>query len=383
MLPCRQLALPSLAALLTAASLASTAPARAQEAELPFHQKQRLVVIFSLANPLTVTSWDGKVVPVLGAGYYRFDAEQRSMNVVTRASFQAGEGAFTQYGSSLRGRVRPLLALPGTTGREVTVRLALSGANFDYPNIVDKGELELVFSVALDSSSSTQVRHKGPVERSGSYVRGTLPSVYAASTAPAIQVQHVKLELEDHLPQVKPIEHFPAGLVAEVRPVPAYDGGHEIAAGPYEFRLQREAAPDALGRVGYANEALFPMVEESDYYGDYRSTPTAGQALVREDGRLWLTFGWGLAGRYHGWSYDLTVSLSEAERATLLAQGELVVQARYAYRYASEDEVVDLATPCQLRLRLAAGSTSSPGSGSSTGTSSGTSSGLTGAVTGN
>lgn len=364
----RPLALPSLAVLLTAASLATTA--RAQD-ELPFHQKQRLVVIFSLADPITVTSWDGNVVPVLAAGMYRFDAEQRSMSVITKASFQAGEGPFTQYGSSLRGRIRSLLALPGSTEREATVRLSLSGANFDYANIVDKGELELSFLVQLSGASTTYVQHKGSVERSGSYVRGTLASVYATSTTPAIQVQHVKLELEDHLPQLRPIEHFPAELVAEVRPVPVEDGGHEIEAGPYGFRLRREAAADALGRVGYANEALFPMVEESDYYGDYRSAPTAGQALVREDGRLWLTFGWGLSGRYHGWSYDLTVSLSEAERATLLAQGELTVTARYAYRYGSEDEVIDLATSCQLHLRVGPGSSSSGGVG------------LTGAVTGN
>jgi hypothetical protein len=321
-------------------------PALADDA-LPYHQQQRVVVIFSLDQELSVTDMGGAKTLVLPAGYYRLDALQKSQAVLTPESFQSETGPFTRYKTSLRGQVRPLFGLG--TSREASVGIKLTDVDFSYENIVRAAEVELSFRVQLSSMSSTTTRFTGDVARTGPFVPGTLGPYYSSQTG-SINVHHVKLALENHLPIRRPLEQFPAQIAASVRPTPhPGEGFYEIEAGPYEFTLDREALND-VGAVWYESDAHFPMVEEEDYYGHYESSPHKAQVVIREDGKVWIQLGWGLAGRYHGWGYDYTAVLSADEFEQLQRDGAVTVSGTATFGYGGEDDAYEFESPMVLEL---------------------------------
>lgn len=334
--------------LVAVAALAAAGPAVAQD-DLPYYQSQRVVVVLRAHEDLRVRTWDGQEVSYLDRGWYRFDARLRSLEVLTQQKFAAGEGPFVDYAASLRGRLRPLFG--GGGERAATVSLRLLGANFARENVVDRAEVELSFVVPLGSQSSTQARYRGTAERGGSYVSGPLSPVYGAQRG-RVEVLHVKLALDDsRLPLKRPLADFPEVLVVRATNVPRVDvdSGRSIEAGPYEFELRRvKQTPEGL--VRYATTARFDMVDEWDYYGHYRSGPNDGALVVRWDGSVWLELGWGLAGRYHGWSYTLHASLSQAELAALRGGGSATVGGRTRFDYASEEEVVGFETSATFEL---------------------------------
>lgn len=315
--------------------------------DLPYYQQQRVVVIFSIAEAIEAKTFDGSAVRVLDPGYYRFDGTQKSRYALNAESFADETGPFTKYGGSVQGQIKPLLG--GAAVRDMTVRLELSDASFDYENVVRAGELEFSLRVQLSAMSSTQLRYSGDVARTGPFVPGSLSSVYTAQTG-TIAVHHVKLALDDsQLPIRAPLESFPQQLQARVRPTPAEEDGFEIEAGPYDFTLTRDAL-NAVGAVGYDSAAHFPMVEESDYYGDYVSSPFDAQLVLQADGNVHLRLGWSLGGRYHGWSHSYTAIMTRAEYETLLRDGALTVTGSADFHWGGEDGTWDISTPMQLEL---------------------------------
>lgn len=347
------------ASLLLTLFLAS--PSQAQD-DLPYHQAQRLVVIFKVNEKISVRQFNGNPVEVLDVGLYRFDARVRSQSVLTPANFQDGSGPFVRYAGGLSGRIRELA--PFGTRRDARMRLKLTDVDFSARNLIRAADLELEFRVQLSSMSSTVSRLKGSIAHNGaSHVVGNLANSFSSSPG-KIEVYHAKFTIENHLPRKQALETFPAKLSATVRPTPK----DEIEAGPYSFDLERASQTD-LGVVNYDSSARFPMVEESDYYGHYRSSPNDLQVVLREDGRVWIQFGWGLGGRYHGWNNEYTVNLSAAQYRRLLRDGRLTVTGTAEYHYGGEDDVFDVETSAEIELVVTApaGASASPASGSSSG----------------
>lgn len=344
-------------------ALVLAAPSQAQD-DLPYHQAQRLVVIFKVNEKISVRQFNGTPVDVLDTGIYRFEARRRSQAVITPENVQDGSGPFARYSGTLSGEVRKLTGLG--TKRDARMRLKLTDVDFNAENLIRGAELELEFRVQLSSMSSTVSRMKGAVAHNGaSHVVGTMANSFASGPG-KIEVYHAKFSIENHLPRKQALETFPLKLKAIVEPT-AKD---EIEAGRYSFDLER-SSQSALGVVSYDSTALFPMVEESDYYGHYRSSPSDLRVVIREDGRVWIQFGWGLGGRYHGWSHDYTVNLSAAQYRRLLREGRLTVDGTADYSYSGEDDAIEVESPARIELVVTAPA------------SAGTSSGLVGGLSGN
>ena len=326
--------------------LASTAGAQ----DLPYYQEHRLVVIFNLGDDLYVTSWDGTRTLALQEGLYRFDAQRQSQSILDADTLADGTGPFVQYGSTMSGTATNLVT---GTSRDLSARLKLTDTDLSRTNIVRAGELTLEMRVQLSSMSSTQTRHEGTVAQDRAWVSGTLDPAFTSQTG-QIEVYHVKLTLDDdHLAIRKPDDFFPASIDAQVTNVPATepDWSHEIEAGPYGFTLSREAANRA-GMMGYDSTAQFPMVNENDYYGYYRSRAHDASVVVKADGDVWIRLGWGLSGRYHGWSYETTATLTRSEFDTLVAQGSVTVSGETSFGYSGEDYAVDFSTTAQIELTI-------------------------------
>ncbi|MEZ6186928.1 MAG: hypothetical protein R3F62_18190 [Planctomycetota bacterium] len=320
--------------------------ASAQDA-LPYYQRQRVVLIFKVDEPLVARTFDGSEVSVLPRGFYRYEGQAKSQSVLTAANFADQTGPYARYRNGPQGEIRTLFG--GAKVRDAHASLKLLQASFNgRRNVVDAADLALSMQVQLDAMSSTTVRMQGEATRDGAFVPGSMQNLYNGQPG-KITVFHTFLSLEDHLPQVKPEAFFPARLRATASPT----AKEEIEAGDYGFDLTRDEQTE-LGVQRYESFERFPMVEESDYYGDYESSPTRPQLLVKEDGDLHLEFGWSLAGRYHGWSHTYTATLTPAQYRELLDSGRLVIQGAAAYRFGSEDEAFDVETPCAITLELPA-----------------------------
>lgn len=327
------------------AAVALAGAASAQDA-LPYYQDQRVVLIFKVDEPLVARTFDGSEVSVLPRGYYRYEGRARSQSVLTPANFADQTGPYTSHRNGPQGEIRTLFG--GAKVRDAHASLKLLQASFSgRRNVVDAADLALSLQVQFDAMSSTTVRMKGQAARDGAFVPGSMVNLYNGQPG-KITVYHTFLGLEDHLPQAKPEAFFPAGLRATASPT----AKEEIEAGDYGFDLTRDEQTD-LGVQRYESFERFPMVEESDYYGDYESTPTTPQLLVKEDGDLHLEFGWSLSGRYHGWSHTYTATLTPAQFQELKASGRLQVQGVAVYAFGSEDEVFDVETTCAITLEAA------------------------------
>jgi hypothetical protein len=323
--------------------LCLAAPALAQT-DLPYHQQQRLVVIVNVPDDLKGVRPNGSEFSVLERGVYRFDALDRSQAVQTAANLQDGTGPFVRHGRTLRGTIRRLSGLGAP--RAATVDLRLGDATFGRENVIDRAELGVRLRVRLDPMTTTAVRYAGAVARSGSFVPGTLRNVVTLPPQPgSIEVWHVKLTLEDHLPRRRPLEDFPTTIQARARPTPQ----GPIEAGPFGFRLTRDELNE-VGAVGYDVQARFPMVEETDPYGHYVSRPYPAQLVVREDGRVWIRLTWGLNGRYHSWRHHCTAVLEPETYERLVRDGSVTVAATARYHFDDETQRLDLESPAQLEL---------------------------------
>jgi len=308
----------------------------------PYFQSQRSVVIFKVEERLAVKRMDGSEVEVLDEGYYRFEAKHDTQAVLRQDSLNQ------TYGAYYRGQGEITGLFSGAAKREASITIKPTAADFGgRRNVLDAAELTIGFRVQLDAMSSTAMRMTGDVARTGAFVPGELDNYYSANGG-KIKVYHAFLSVENHLPQVKPPAFFPAALTASAAPTPK----DEIEAGPYVFDLVRAEQTD-LGVQRYDSSERFPKVHESDYYGHYVSGASTPQILVKEDGNVWVRFGWGLSGRYHGWSHRYTATLTPAQLDALKTNGRLRVSGSADYSYAGEDDAFEVESTCEITLELA------------------------------
>ncbi|HBP22088.1 MAG TPA: hypothetical protein DEA08_30440 [Planctomycetes bacterium] len=319
-------------------ALSAGATAFAQD-ETPYYQQQRAVVIFKVNDPITVTSFDGKTYEAIGPGMYRFDSTLKATRALTKANFADGTGPMTQYGGYFSGSARRLGSTSSALRDGMTFTIKLKDAsiwsrNRDWRNVLRAAELRLRMRVQLGHGSSTQLSFKGDVAQSGNYVKGTIEKDYGSAPRPKLEILHVKLSLDDSkLPQRKAADFFPAGLDVNVKPNVA---SYVFERVDYGFELTREKLNDE-GAAIYGSDARFPMVHENDYYGHYVSSPHDAMVVVKHDGSVFLRVGWGLGGRYHGWSHTYSATLSAAQFARLKRDGQIKVTGKVAYDFASED----------------------------------------------
>ena len=356
----------------------SAATAAFAQDETPYYQQQRVVVIFKVNDPITVTSFDGQTFEAIGPGMYRFDSTLKARRALTKANFADGTGPMTQYGGSFSGSARRLGSTSSALRDGMTFSLKLKDAsiwsrNRDWRNVLRAAELRLRMSVQLGRGSSTQLSFKGDVAQSGSYVKGTIEKDWGSAPRPQLEILHVKLSLDDsQLPQRKAADFFPAGLDVEVEPKVT---SQAFERSRYGFELTREKLNDE-GAAIYGSDALFPMVHENDYYGHYVSSPNDGMVVVKADGSVFVRVGWGLGGRYHGWSHTYTLTLSAAQFERLEREGQIKVTGKVAYDFASEDGAEEERGDGEFTLKLRS-STGGGSAGSTTGAS-GVLSGTTG-----
>jgi hypothetical protein len=355
-----------LPAVLGALLLGSTALA---QDDPPYYQEQRLVVIFYVPQDLVLESWNNQQYDVLDRGLYRFDASRKSQAILTEDNYQDGSGPFVEYGGSMSGTVRPVRGFGDR--RDATLRLKITEADLSNDrNILRAADLEIEFRVQLDRNSSSVARYRGQATHNGrSHVNGSMSSAFSGQTG-TISVLHTKMTLDNHLPIRRPLEAFPETINAVVRPTPS----DEIEAGPFGFTLTRDALNDA-GLAYYDSLAHFPMVEEDDYYGHYESSAHRAELVVREDGNAWISLGWGLGGRYHGWSFDYEAVLTADELVQLERDGAVRVTGTASYHYSGEDDQFDIESPAEILL-TATPTPAATTAGSSTGSTPGLVGGL-------
>jgi hypothetical protein len=294
-----------------------------------YYQEQTLSISLRVGEDLVVETGSPPTPEVvLRQGLYRYTSMIRTARFMTADKF-VGDSP-PGFWIALDGDL--VLKDDPSFRRTVRAQLHVTDADLAAKNVIREGQVSIRFP---------GVSYTGPVRRVWTnWVIGSLEPRSATQPLPKIRLYQVKLTLEDNLPIQKPLDFFPAAVVARVSPVPVSSEANprgRIEAGPYEFLLTRRRK-DGMGIVEYYSDPQFPMRRESAYEEHYTSVPSRCTMILYKDDTVTLRFGWRLGGEYYNWKHAYSVTLTQRQFADLKAGERVRAQGSCRHDRRCEDE---------------------------------------------